>query len=168
MTLNASAFNQKIETWRREFVLDPSSPSGLKWASLNTSRKKPEMAGYCNERGYYVVKTGGKEYKCHQIVLALNGILPEADAYEVDHLDQNPSNNALTNLRWVNGSENCKNRRTTGQVPFKYVIRRGRRFAARYRHPLTREKVDVGSYGSPHEAYYEALAHRLEHHWIVQ
>lgn len=168
MTMTVLTFDQKVELWRKEFILDPSSPSGVKWKNLDASRKKSHMAGYSNERGYYVVKTHGKEYRCHQIVLALNGIIPNQWQSEVDHIDRNPSNNSLSNLRWVSGSQNCKNRKTTGKVPFKHVISRENRFIARYRHPITREKVQVGTFNDACEAHCQALAHRLENHWIDQ
>jgi hypothetical protein len=161
-------FGQKIKLWQKEFIPDPSSPSGIKWKTLDASRKKPRVAGYLNERGYYVVKTHGKEYRCHQIVLALNGVMPNQRQSEADHIDRNPSNNSLSNLRWVSGSQNCKNRKTTGKVPFKYVISRGVKFIARYRHPVTREKIQVGTYDDAYEAHCQALAHRLENHWIKQ
>ena len=164
--MTSLTFEQKIKLWKEEFVLDPQSSSGIRWKTLNSSRKKSQMAGYLNERGYYVVKTHGKEYRCHQIVLALNGIMPERGQSEVDHIDRNPSNNSLSNLQWVSGSQNCKNRKTTGKVPFKHVISRGSKFIARYRHPVTREKVQVGTYDDAYEAHCQALAHRLENHWI--
>lgn len=164
--MTSLTFEQKVKLWQKEFVFDCQSPSGIKWKTLNSSRKKPQMAGYLNERGYYVVKTHGKEYRCHQIVLALNGIMPSQGRFEVDHIDRNPSNNSLSNLRWVSGSTNCKNRRTIGKVPFKHVIFRGSKFIARYRHPVTCEKIQVGTYDDAYEAHCQALAHRLENHWI--
>ena len=166
--MKSLTFAQKVKLWQEEFVLDPQSPSGVKWKALNSSRKKSQVAGHLNERGYYVVKTHGKEYRCHQIVLILSGIMPEEGDSEVDHIDRNPSNNPLSNLRWVSGSQNCKNRKTTGKVPFKYVIYRGSKFAARYRHPVTRGKIQVGTYDTAYKAHCQALAHRLENHWINQ
>lgn len=166
--MKSLTFAQKVKLWQEQFVLDPQSPSGIKWKALNSSRKNPQMAGYLNERGYYVVKTHGKEYRCHQIVLILSEIMPEEGDSEVDHIDRNPSNNSLSNLRWVSGSQNCKNRKTTGKVPFKHVISRGSKFISRYRHPVTQGKIQVGTYDNAYEAHCQALAHRLENHWINQ
>lgn len=39
---------------------------------------------------------------------------------------------------------------------------------AQYVHPVTRQKIHVGTYDNAYQAHCQALAHRLENHWIVQ
>jgi len=53
-----------------------------------------------------------KMYLVHRLVLLLfRGECP--DGYECDHIDRNPSNNHINNLRWVTKSENNMNRCVT-------------------------------------------------------
>ena len=43
------------------------------------------------------------------------------DLPEIDHIDRNPLNNALENLRWVSRSENCRNRTVTAYGRREYL-----------------------------------------------
>lgn len=159
---SAKFFKQFLE-------LDPGSPSGLRWLAnapgKNSNRGKP--AG-CRDgqTGYYRVEILGTIYRCHRLVLILNGIYPPKGCNEVDHIDRDPSNNALSNLRWSSRSLNCKNKRVLGSVQYRYVYRKGQKYAATYRNPNTNKKVYVGVFSDPLEAYLTTLAHRLENHWI--
>lgn len=49
-----------------------------------------------------------KRFKVHRLVLeSFVGLCPEG--YECDHIDQNPSNNHVSNLRWVTREQNLAN-----------------------------------------------------------
>ena len=60
--------------------------------------------------GYFQVKIEGVIYKIHQIMMQT--FFPEdiKNYYSVDHIDRNPSNNNLENLRWANRSLQYSNR----------------------------------------------------------
>lgn len=159
-----------VDFLRQYIELDPSSPSGIRWLakSINKSNSNPgKPAGCKNKQGYFRLELLGKNYPCHRLVLIMNGILPQFGCTEVDHIDRNPSNNSLSNLRWVSRSLNNKNKLARGVVPYAYVHKCRQRFIARYRHPTTLITVQVGSYGDPYEAHCAALIHRLENHWIA-
>ena len=161
-----------IEIIKDCLALDSLSPSGLRW--VRSDRNKPnsnvdQVAGYRNEQGYYKVQVLGREYPCHQIVLWLNGIFPSEGCTEVDHIDRNPSNNTLRNLRWADRSTNIKNRSTIGVLGWPYISPAppsGKRAKAQYKHPRTKKKVHVGTFDDPYEAHLNAIIHRLENHWI--
>ena len=70
------------------------------------SRCAGKPAGYV-ARGYRRCKIGEKKVMAHRIIWAMaHGVWPLAD---IDHIDRNPLNNSLSNLRDVDHSENQKN-----------------------------------------------------------
>lgn len=66
-------------------------------------------AGSTRPDGYVRVGVDGKDYLVHRIVwLFAHNEWPE---YELDHIDGNPSNNALSNLRPATHAENHQNQK---------------------------------------------------------
>ncbi len=39
----------------------------------------------------------------------------------VDHIDRDKSNNCLSNLRWVNKSQNCVNKKINGKLGYRHI-----------------------------------------------
>ena len=62
-----------------------------------------------NRSGYIDIRLNGKTYRYHRI-LAKHFIPNPDDLPEIDHIDRDKTNNSLENLRWVNRSQNLKNR----------------------------------------------------------
>jgi hypothetical protein len=71
-----------------------------------TLRTEPVLLSLINDAGRRVVSLGrGNRRFVHHLVLeAFVG--PHPDGYECDHADGDPSNNHVTNLRWVTHPEN--------------------------------------------------------------
>jgi hypothetical protein len=160
-----TTIKEKLRIWQERFVLDPELPSGIRWKSLATYQNKQTMAGHLVD-GYYRVKTGGKTYGCSHIVLALSGFLPREGETEVDQIDGNSLNNAVSNLRWCTRSVNEQNKSARGKSGIKYVrLTPQGRWRAGYQALGSRKSTYVGTYDTPYEAHLAALAHRLEHHW---
>jgi hypothetical protein len=98
------------------FQLDSNSPSGVSW---NVDRfmgkgigykyaSKGEPAGSLDD--YWKVKYKKSKYLLHNVVYTLAfGNIPEG--YVVDHINRNPSDNSLSNLRVVPLKLNCRNRK---------------------------------------------------------
>ena len=64
-------------------------------------------AGCKNSHGYCVVRVDGVLYGVHRIVFLMHhGYLPDT----IDHIDGNPQNNNIENLRQATNVENCYNR----------------------------------------------------------
>ena len=64
-------------------------------------------AGTVKPRGHRDIKLKGKNYKAHRLIwLYVHGKFPDG---QIDHIDGNPSNNRLENLRDVTNQENQKN-----------------------------------------------------------
>lgn len=101
--------------------------------------------------GYMFVKIRGVLYQLHRIVFALHhGYLPN----EVDHIDGNPLNNKIENLREASRSQNLANTKlskanTTGVKGVTFNKRVGK-----FQAYLTKEKkrTYLGSFNSLEEA----------------
>lgn len=85
------------------YKVDQSSPSGL--VSVRTGKS----VGTLSRMGYWIVQTrrlGSK--RAHRVIWELtNGPIPHG--MQIDHIDRNPSNNTLSNLRLVTAAENTWN-----------------------------------------------------------
>ena len=76
-----------------------------------------DMAGSLRKNGYYRVKINSKEYYNHQIIyLYYHGHIPKM----IDHIDNDPSNNKIENLREVTKSQNGMNRKPNKEGSSKY------------------------------------------------
>lgn len=86
----------------------PVKPDGTVY--VPTWRHKGRWTkGSRDRKGYLRIKYRGKLYRVHRLVLeTFVGFAPK-DRPEVDHIDRNPSNNHVSNLRWVSRTENNRN-----------------------------------------------------------
>lgn len=99
----------------QHFYYDNTSPSCLRWNETrytgNPKRvlvSKGDYVGNKTPRGYYETSVNGKKYLTHRIVWELfnGGIL---EGMTIDHIDGNPSNNKIENLRLATKMENARN-----------------------------------------------------------
>jgi len=68
-----------------------------------------KIAGSIDTKGYLISSVDGKRQKNHRIIFMMHyGYLPRI----IDHIDQNPSNNCIENLRAVSYAQNSLNSNT--------------------------------------------------------
>jgi hypothetical protein len=97
--------------------------------SNGVTRRYPEMIMklHTNPEGYltcgFVDDMG---HRTNQFVARLIAFafIPNPDNFpEIDHIDRNPSNNAVSNLRWVSRSENNHNRKAFSNTGEKFICK---------------------------------------------
>lgn len=91
---------------------DETSPSGLRFkCRTHPNQNKNLIVGTITDTGrnkYYGFHINKSSYKCHRVVWHLNkGEDPLG--YEIDHIDGNPLNNNISNLRKVPREINVRN-----------------------------------------------------------
>jgi hypothetical protein len=89
-------------------VLDYNPDTGIFTRKKCTARRHTlgEEVGVPVAKGYLKCRLGPKEYLMHRLVwFYVHGVWPD----NIDHIDGNPKNNRLSNLRSVTCSENSRN-----------------------------------------------------------
>ena len=90
-----------------DFYYDESSPSCLRWASARSNMKAGDVAGSLKPDGYWKVRNRGTPRGVHIVVWEMfNGPIGPR---EVDHIDGNPGNNKISNLRATDRAGQCRN-----------------------------------------------------------
>lgn len=91
----------------------------LIWSVTKSNIVKGSVAGSPNYKGHLCVQVNNKIYRVHNIIWAMHhGRIP--DGYLVDHIDGNPSNNSIANLRLATLSQNNNNSKKRENTSSKY------------------------------------------------
>lgn len=92
---------------KKFFVYNPITGEFTRRLFSGTCGKIGDVVGTLNNQGYLVLGLNNKTYLLHRLVwLYMYGFLPKE---EIDHIDHNRTNNALSNLRLVNSLGNKQN-----------------------------------------------------------
>jgi hypothetical protein len=140
----------------------------LRWkVKLSIRAPVGKIAGFKQPSGRIKVGIWGKEYMMHRIIwLWMTGKWPE---YEIDHVDENQSNNRWNNLREATPSQNHRNRgpQKNNKTGYKGVCfaTRAQKFLARIKHQGV--GYNLGLFNTAEEAYaaYCKAAKRLHGKW---
>lgn len=93
----------------RELLLYNEQSGQFVWLVSRGKAAAGKIAGSTNRGGYIEIRIDKKTYLAHR--LAFLWVAGEMPSGEIDHIDGNRSNNALSNLRDVNGFVNHQNQR---------------------------------------------------------
>lgn len=91
-------------------LLDCDFENGtITWRVRRRGVNVGKVAGSLQTNGYRYIRVDRKLLLYHRVVWAMSyGAWPDSD---IDHIDMNPANNRLANLRVATDSENMRNRR---------------------------------------------------------
>ena len=104
---------QSITQNRLKEILHYNQNTGVFTWTSNAPRNRMRSAGYKNNIGYIRIRCDGILYLAHRLAwLYVYGKLPKLD---IDHIDKNPSNNKISNIREVKHSINMKNQKLYSQ-----------------------------------------------------
>jgi len=109
--------------------------------------------------GYYRVGLSKKckvtTYKIHQLVYVCNNPTDDIIGFEIDHIDGNPQNNKIENLRKATRSDNCSNTKTqkNNKLGIKYIYK----YKNGYKFELTKHKI---TYYKSFKKLEDAIAYR--------
>lgn len=108
--------------------------------SIFNARDAGKIAGGLIGGGYWRITVDGNHYCAHRLAwLIATGSWPFD---EIDHIDRNPANNALSNLREASRSQNCANVRirkdNSSTAKGVHWCKRDRKWIARLQHNNTR------------------------------
>ena len=138
-------------------VLDYNPETGVFTWIKSTSNmvKVGRIAGsYTKGANRIYIKVFGKRYMAHRLAwFYVHGAFPRM---QIDHIDGNSSNNALSNLREATNSQNGQNKRKarkdciSGLAGAHYNKRRNKYLA---RIKINKEVIYLGSYATMQEAH---------------
>lgn len=93
---------------KERLIYDPETGIFV-WLDSLGGVKLGSVCGHVNNRGYVRITIDGRRHRAHRLAwLYVYGKFPRD---QIDHIDGNPSNNKMSNLRECTGSENSQNAR---------------------------------------------------------
>lgn len=102
----------------------------LTWTRKRRKVVAGSVAGYVRKDGRYVVSVDGREHQAHRVAWFLTyGVWPDGD---IDHINGDPTDNRLCNLRVATRSQNLGNAKlyASNSTGYRGVYKSGSRYAA--------------------------------------
>lgn len=149
---------------------DPKTGLFINLTQRSGNAKKGNVAGCVHPKGYIAIVLDGKKYLAHRLAwLYVYGNFPEKD---LDHVDETPSNNRISNLRLATNQENQHNRSNpsiNNKSGFRGVSWGKKLQKWRARIKLNETYKHLGYFNTAEEAYEAYLtAKRLYHPFWVE
>jgi hypothetical protein len=134
-------------------LFDYREDGTLIWKVNKGTVKIGDVAGSTDDKGYYVIRIDRKGRKGHRLIfLYHHGYLTEG--LQIDHIDGNPGNNRIENLREVTHTQNLQNGKihsnNTSGVKGVYWHKIANKWAAAIK--VNRKQIHLGYYTILEEA----------------
>ena len=155
----------ELTAGRLKSLLDYDPETGVFTRKIRTSNRITvgDVAGFLHVTGYWVIKIDGKAFKGHRLAwLYIYGCWP---THEIDHINGDPADNRIENLRDITHAHNVQNlrkARSDNASGFLGV----HKVAAGWKVNIQLDHVPMklGTYDTPEEAHQVYLeAKRLLH-----
>ena len=127
--------------------------------------KAGDPAGFVRQNGDYMfacIKVDGRIYRAHRLAwLYVTGEFPDN---EIDHINGNPMDNRIENLRDATRMSNAQNHFRTGGVLPVGVFRLGEKYGSRIK--VNYKYKHLGTFTDPGDAHQAYLSARMKYHDI--
>jgi hypothetical protein len=147
-----------VSRLRELLEYDPETGE-LKWRATGPGRRLNRIAGGSDGHGYLQTRIDGSAYFNHRLAwMYIHGAFPNG---VIDHIDGNPRNNSITNLRDVPHRQNLENQRTAPSSNKSTGLLGASKHKLGYmaKIQVARKQVYLGIYRTPelaHQAYVHA------------
>jgi hypothetical protein len=153
---------EPLAALREAVDYDPETGVFIRTKQTGRNVKVGAVGGYSN-RGYRRISVIGRGFECHRLAWILHyGCHPPK---LIDHIDGNPANNAIANLRAATPSintQNLKRARRDNRLGLLGVRQKLNRFEARIM--IGGKAVNVGAFPTAEEAHSAYLAAKRQLH----
>jgi hypothetical protein len=133
------------------------------WTDKAYSRVKGKTAGSKQKHGHLAVKLNGKNYHLHRLAwMFVYGVNP---VEHIDHINGNPADNRIENLRLATRSlnmQNLKKSKANNKCGLLGVCPNGNRWKAEIR--IDGKKTYLGTFDTALEAHNVYLSAKRQHH----
>lgn len=137
------------EYLREQLDYDPDT-GHLYWKRPAQGRRAfPRPVGCLRKDGYILVSIDQRRYFAHRVAYSIfHNVTPDA---AIDHINGNPSDNRIANLRLVSFRENLQNKKRHRAGSLPGATRQGDRWFARI--TVEGKAIHLGTFGSEQEAH---------------
>ncbi len=150
-----------VLTWKpRPVEMFPNAAKAKRWNTRYAN--KPAGNQRPPPKNYILVSVLAQNLMAHRIVWALHYGIPPAE--QIDHINGNPADNRISNLRVVSNVENCRNQRAPRNNTSGHVGVHFRKKDARwYAYISARGRISLGDFQTFEEAVAARKAAEIEH-----
>lgn len=158
------AINLPPSSYLKELFKYDKKTGNLYWNARRCGTWPGRLAGTDNDKGYRRIKINGRLFLAHRVVWKMHtGCDPVG--FEIDHIDRNPMNNRIDNLRIATHGQNKINgnvyRNNDAGYRGVHFHKQHRKYCATISH--NKKRHHIGLFDSAHEAAsaYDAAAKKL-------
>ena len=109
-----------LEKLSQVFEICNESPSGLIWKKpLNAKQKPGSVGGHQRKNNYWYVSFERSQLLVHRVIYFMHHKI-DITNFKIDHIDQNPANNKIENLRIATHQQQQCNKKGKKNSSSKY------------------------------------------------